>query len=215
MSDDTHFDVVERLVPELEAEGYEVFVHPKKPLVPKFLENFAPDVVAKRPGKNLVVEVVRPSTDSALKLKQLAALFQNQPDWELRVVWISPSGEERAPEVQDPETVRKRLQEIQDLAARGHNEPALLLAWATFEALARAVSSERASRPNGPHRIVQDLASEGHLTPTEADLARMMADKRNCLIHGDLRVRVSVDDLIGFSSIMEMLLGEIETRVAG
>jgi hypothetical protein len=215
MSGDTRFDVVEQLVPELEAKGYEVFVHPKKPLVPTFLGDFSPDVLAKRPGKNLVIEVVRQSDESALKLNRLRALFENQPGWELRVVWIMPNSQPKAIEAQDPATVRMRLSEIKELASGGHTEPAFLLAWATFEALARAVYGQEPARPKSPGLIVQELALDGHLTPSEADLAMILKDKRNGLVHGDLRMKVSVDELAQFLSILEIMLGEVETPEAG
>ena len=49
--------VLERLVPELKSQGYDVFVHPGRQMVPAFLETYVPDVIALRDDKNLVIEI--------------------------------------------------------------------------------------------------------------------------------------------------------------
>jgi hypothetical protein len=207
MSDSTQFEVLQRLVPELEAEGYEVYVQPNRPLIPAFLGSFSPDVVALRPGKNLVIEVLKPSQGASQKLDQLTALFQNQRDWELRVVWILPSSDTASLQVQDRDAIQTRIMQIKELASTGHAEPAVLLAWATFEALARAVAPERFARPQTPGRILQVLASDGYLTPSEADALRALAQKRNRLIHGELNIHISDQEISNFLAILnEMML---------
>lgn len=215
MSEDTEFEVLQRLVPELEAEGYDVYVHPNKPLIPKFLGHFSPDALALRPGKNLAIEVLKQSPSASRKLEQITALFRDQPDWELRVVWITPSSESKSLQIQNPDTLRQRIAEIRQLASSGHTEPAVLLAWATFEALARAVSTRQFARPQTPGRVVQVLASEGYLTPTEADLLRALADKRNRLIHGELHVQASEQELSNFSAILDAMLHQVDSQESG
>jgi uncharacterized protein YutE (UPF0331/DUF86 family) len=84
--------------------------------------------------------------------------------------------------------------------------PSLLLAWATFEALARAVVSGEFQRPQTPGRLVQVLAQGGYLTPTEADKLRRLAEKRNKLIHGDLQVRVSKAEVKRFARVLDTML---------
>ena len=64
---------------------------------------------------------------------------------------------------------RRALSEVKQIAAEGHIEPAMLMAWATFEALARALLTKQFGRPQTPGRLVQTLAAEGYLTPSEAD----------------------------------------------
>lgn len=210
MSDSTQFEVLQRLVPDLEAEGYEVYVHPNKPLIPKFLGSFSPDAVALRPGKNLAIEVLKPSQGASQKLEQLTALFQDQPDWELRVVWMMPSSDTASLQVQDRGSIQKRIMQIKELASTGHTEPAALLAWATFEALARAVAPERFARPQTPGRILQVLASDGYLMPSEADFLRVLAEKRNKLIHGELNIRISDQEISDFLSILNEMMIQTE-----
>jgi REase_AHJR-like len=172
----TEREILERVVPELEAEGYEVYLHPNRPLLPPFLAGYVPDAVALGPGKNLAVEVVRKSPQATRKLKRIQALFEGQDKWELRVIWVAPASANESLQVQTSVTIKQRIGEVRALAAQGHLGPSLLLAWATFEALARAVVSGEFERPQTPGRLVQVLAQGGYLTPTEADELRRLAD---------------------------------------
>jgi uncharacterized protein YutE (UPF0331/DUF86 family) len=101
--------------------------------------------------------------------------------------------------------VMKRLTEVRKLATAGHFEPSLLLGWATLEAVARAVVSEKFAKPQSPGRIVETLAMDGYITPTEADQVRALVTKRNRLIHGALDVRVSATEIENFVRTIERL----------
>lgn len=209
MSESMEIDVLQRLIPDLEAEGYEVYVHPKRPLIPTFLSNFQPDAVAMRADKNLIVEVMRASQQTSKKLEQLSALIEGQENWELRVIWVEPTTTQVRLDVQNEQAIQQRIDEIGELGFGGHNGPALLTAWATFEALARAVLTPQFERPQTPGRLVQVLAAEGYLTPAEADHVRPLAQKRNRLIHGDLEVQVSDDELEKFLRVLKTMLRQI------
>jgi hypothetical protein len=209
MSATTEIDLLERMVPELEAEGYDVYLHPNRPLLPGFLGDFRPDAVALRKDKNLVIEVVGQSPGASDKLAKLTKLLQGQKDWELRVVWVSRTRAQEPLQVQPLDMMQARIREMKELAADGHIEPAMLLGWATFEALARAASTGQFSRPQTPGRLVQILATEGYLTPTEADGLRALADKRNKLAHGELNIRVSDTELQQFASVLETMLEQV------
>lgn len=211
MSLNMEFEILQSLVPELEAEGYEVFVHPNKPLIPKFLGDFEPDALALRPGKNLAIEVLKQSPRASKKLELITPLFRNQEDWELRIIWITSNNESKILQIQSLETVGQRINEITKLALTGHTEPSLLMAWATFEALARVALNGQFARPQTPGRIVEVLATEGYVTPTEAELLRKLADKRNRLIHGELNVKVSDEELSDFFEVLETMCVQVAT----
>jgi uncharacterized protein YutE (UPF0331/DUF86 family) len=73
---------------------------------------------------------------------------------------------------------------------------ALLLAWAALEASARANAPETFSRPQSTARLVEVLANEGQITPSEADRLRDISRKRNLLAHGDFQTAVSADEVL-------------------
>ena len=200
----TEFAVIQKLLPELQAEGYEVYLQPSRLLLPAFLKQFQPDVIARRSDKNLVIEIIRESPESKKKAKRIASLIKGQDKWELRVIWVTPTSPATTVQTQTVSTIRKRIREIRELANGGHFGPALLLAWATLEAIGRLLASERFQRPQTPGRLVQVLAGEGYLTPTEADDLRSLADKRNKLIHGELQTQITKSEVNRFVDVLSM-----------
>ena len=206
MNSQIEADLLRQLLPELEAEGYEVYLQPSRPLLPAFLATHVPDAIALRSDKNLAIEVVHKSPQAAKKLERIARLFEGQEGWELRIIWARPTSTQPALQVQKSKTMQKRVAEVRQLASSGHLEPALLLAWATFEALARAVAPGQFERPQTPGRLVEILANDGYLTPSEADQLRRLAEKRNRLVHGGLEVRVSNSELERFAGVLEIML---------
>jgi len=205
----TEIELLERIAPELEAEGYEVFLQPNKPLIPQFLGDFVPDAIARRADKNLVIEVLMGPHRSSAKVDRLNALLRGHHDWELRLVSVDQRTPQPIPRVQDQATILEQISEVRAIAASGRTKPALLLAWATFEALARAALPDRFQRAQTPGRLVEVLASEGVLTPSEADFARALAVRRNELIHGELQVAVSADELARFVALLETVADQL------
>ena len=115
----TEIDVLDRLVPELEADGYEVYLHPSKPLIPGFLGDFRPDAIALRHDKNLVVEVLRRSSSASQNLARIAALLQGREKWELRVLWVEPTSQQDVLQIQDVDTIKARIAEVRILIGGG------------------------------------------------------------------------------------------------
>lgn len=204
-------EVLRALVPELEAEGYEVFLDPRAPLAPAFLEGVMPDAIAIRGDKKLLIEVVGRSGPNGGSLERLQRLLKNQPGWELRVVVVSPTTVPMSISVQSAEAIARQTEQVRQLVDAGFSSAALLLGWAAFEAAARALMTEAFQKPQTPGRLVEVLAEDGILTPTEADRLRGLAKARNALIHGGLDVSVTDADLRAFLTIISTLANAIET----
>lgn len=206
MSNQIETDIIHSILPEIEAEGYEVYLHPNKILLPAFMTGYVPDAIGLRPGKSLAIEVARRSPQKEKTLEEISRLFEGRKDWELRVVWMTPAHEPQSLRVLPPEIMEKRIAEVEALVTDGHMEPALFLAWATLEALARALLPKHFERPQTPGRLVQSLAGEGYITPSEADALRKLAEKRNKLIHGELQIRVAKTEIERFLRVLRTLL---------
>jgi uncharacterized protein YutE (UPF0331/DUF86 family) len=206
MSVETSEDVVlERLVPDLKSQGYDVFVHPNKQMVPPFLGTYRPDVIALRDDKNLVIEIKHTSRRAENVLQELAKRFDGQNRWEFRVVWVNPSETEGRLTPQSNEAISIRLKEISRLLEAGFTESAMLMSWAAFEAIGRKLMASEFSRPQSPGRLVQILAKEGHITPDEADVLRQLAEIRNRFIHGELTAAVDQSQVEAFIEILASL----------
>jgi uncharacterized protein YutE (UPF0331/DUF86 family) len=203
-------EVLRGVIPELEAEGYDVFIRPRPPLVPAFLGSFQPDAIAIRSDKKLLVEIVsRPNADK--KLERLRGLLKDQPSWELRVILISPTTVPDSLEVQTPGAISQRIDEMQKLIQEGHASSAFLLGWASFEAASRLLLAEQFRTPQTPGRLIDVLAGIGYLTPSEADRLRRLAKKRNAFIHGELQAEIEADDVQQMIAVLQTLLEMIET----
>lgn len=202
-------EVLRGVIPELEAEGYDVFIRPRPPLVPAFLGSFQPDAIAIRSDKKLLVEIVsRPNADK--ELERLRGLLKDQPSWELRVILISPTTVPDSLAVQTPAAIRQRIDEMQKLIQEGHASSAFLLGWASFEAASRLLLMEQFRRPQTPGRLVDVLAGSGYLTPSEADRRRPMAKKRNAFVHGELQADIGAEDVQQLIAVLQTILEMIE-----
>jgi len=204
--------VLERLVPDLKSKGYDVFVHPGKQLLPPFLGAYVPDIIALREDKNLVIEIKHRSGRADNFLKDLAKRFEGQNRWEFRVVWVNPSETQDGLAPQSREAIMARLKEISELLDAGFVEPAMLTSGATFEAIGRKLMSKEFSRPQTPGRLIQVLATEGHITPDEADALRELADMRNRFVHGELSVAMTRPQIEPFVKILSSLASSIEAQ---
>jgi uncharacterized protein YutE (UPF0331/DUF86 family) len=193
------------LVPQLEAEGYDVYLEPSKLLVPSFLGDFRPDALAIRPDKKLVIEIISNGEKKSAEEASIAGLFAGQKEWEHRLIVMNRANTGANPAVQEIRTIGDSVSNLNDLVEEGQYSAALLLGWATLEASGRFLMPDTFARPQTPARLVQELATEGVVTPAEAANLRTLAQKRNKLIHGDLTTKVSKSEIVKFLGILAEL----------
>jgi REase_AHJR-like len=198
--------VLETVASQLEAEGYDVYIQPSGPVLPLFLRDNPPDAVALGKDRNLAIEVLRETPSSKHQLDRLREKISGHKGWELRVYFVSPSQASGSIEKVSREVIEQSIKSVRELAAAGNTGPALLLAWATFEALSRALLPDKFVRRQTPQRLIEVLAEDGHVTPGEADHLRLLADTRNQLTHGGLQVRIANADVERLIGILETLL---------
>lgn len=198
--------VLDRIVPQLEAEGYTVYVHPSPQLLPQFMQGYLPDAIALGSPKNLAIEIKLEGRSADEQLERIRSRFQNAKDWEFRLYLARPVSTRNFIGISSRVDIEASLRTIEKLISDQQTQPAFLLAWATFEALGRALTPEKFARPQTPGRLVEVLASEGFITPTEADALRRLADTRNRFIHGDLKVAASRAEMDQFLSVLRTLL---------
>jgi hypothetical protein len=210
MSDASEKEVLRGIIQDLEAEGYEVFIDPRPPLVPDFLEGIRADAIAIRSDKKVIVEVVHEAAQESGKLERLRRLLKEQPGWELRVILVSPATAPKSLPVQSVEAITKSIHEAQRLTDNGFLGPGLLVGWASLEAAARRLLTSQFSKPQTPGRLVDVLAEAGNLTPSEADRLRELVKLRNAFIHGDLSAVVTKEDVQQMISILKTVNEQIK-----
>jgi len=127
---------LDRVVPLLRSEGYEVISEPGPADLPPFLADRRPDAIAIGKHPCLLVEVFRKEGNRELtRIRELRSLLHGHDNWELRVFYFSSLEPTLAPVPNDAMT-----NAIQAARAVSITEPraAILLAWSIVEAVARA-----------------------------------------------------------------------------
>ena len=198
-------EVIESLLPRYQAEGFDVYVNPSPSILPPFMQTYRPDAIALKKDKKIAIEVVGSTARSEQKIKTLQSLFADHDDWELRVFYASPISSDKLLEIVSVPAINESIQRVIELRKEGHSLPALVMAWATFEAVGRALLPDRFQRPQTPARLVEVLGSEGYITPEEADTLRAASAIRNAVVHGQLDSVVDQKMLESFVAILKTL----------
>jgi nucleotide-binding universal stress UspA family protein len=197
--------VLDQVVPQLQEKGYTVYLEPSRDLVPSFLEGYRPDAIALRADKNLAIEVLVEGSAAKSREERLKQRFKDRSDWELRVYYVRPIERRSGLPVMTREAIDASLTSIEKLVASGPELAALVVGWATFEALGRALSPDKFARAQSPARLIEVLASDGSVTPSEADFLRTLANLRNRTVHGIVDQKVDRADLVKFLTILKSL----------
>lgn len=198
---------LESLLPRYVAEGFTVVKYPSPSILPPFMGKYRPDAIALRQDKKIAIGIKRDGPSAKSAMTGISELFSPHRDWELRVYHVPKySGETNLKPPTHP-AIERAVEEISELKASGHLVAAMVMAWATVEAIGRALLPERLARPQPTAQLVEVLASEGFLTPAEADSLRRAVEMRNAVVHGDLSMSVTaelVDELI---MLLRLLMG--------
>jgi uncharacterized protein YutE (UPF0331/DUF86 family) len=205
LSEINEADLLENVLPRYEAEGFDVFMHPSPSVLPPFMQSYRPDAVALSRDKNIAFEVVRSTSDESKKIQSLRSLFADRKDWELLVLYVSPRVSESALKAASREVIEDSIGRVSELTSAGHQIPALVMAWATLEAIGRALLPGQFRRPQTPGRLVEVLASEGYLSQAEAANLRTAISLRNAAVHGGLETSVDKLSLEQFVVILRKL----------
>jgi hypothetical protein len=204
-SRDSEREVLQNLRADLEAAGYEFLLEPGQPLLPTFLAAFRPDAVALKEDDNLVIEITSGTKGEVERIEKLRTALQGHAGWNLRLVSLPRDTGSDLPVLRRTD-FGPHLYEIRELVTGNHLGAALLLAWATFEAISRALLNDEFARPQTPARLIEVLASHGYLLPDDADSLRTLAKTRNRFIHGDLGGLPRSQDIVAMVGILENLL---------
>jgi uncharacterized protein YutE (UPF0331/DUF86 family) len=204
--------VLESLVPKLEADGYAVYVHPSTRLLPPFMRSYVPDAIALGASKNLAIEIVFDRTPST-RLEKIRELFQDVQNWEFQVYYIRPAIDRDTVSAVPRTAIEASLRTIDKLTLDGQLQAALLVGWATLEALGRVLLAQKLTQPQGSMELVEVLGAEGLLTPSEADSLRRIAGERNRVAHGSLTADIDLADIGRLRSVVATLLELVPSSV--
>jgi len=177
-------------------QGYQVLVEPSPRELPEFLRTLAPDLIARRDGKNIVVEIKTSSPASFEQVQRLARALENRAGWKLQVVYADIADLEWAPpsELPDISELLTRLASMGSIDRESdHSRLQFLLLWSIIEAAARhRLSSFKipATRRISSSALLKMLLTEGIIEEDRYSALRRALAARNAITHGFLNQTV-------------------------
>lgn len=202
----TEADILSATVRSLGEQGYDVILNPAHALLPDTLRHFRPAGIAIGRNPKLIIEIANEGPSDAARVAALQAALNNVADWKLHLIVGLQGSSQQFPPIDDA-SIAAMLERVRSLAG-SEPQAALLMGWAAFEALGRKIRPNDFARPQSPGRVIEQLAAEGLVTPTQATFLRSMASKRNAFIHGDLMQAITPDEVVKFASIITGMISE-------
>jgi hypothetical protein len=172
-------------------QGYQVSVEPSPRELPEFLRTLAPDMIARRDGENIVVEIKTSSPASFEQVQRLARALEHRAGWRLQVVYANLADPEWAPpsELPDISELLTRLASVGSADKGDHGASQFLLLWSIIEAAARhRLSSLKISptRRISSSALLKMLVTEGIIEDGDYAVLRRGLAVRNAIAHGFL-----------------------------
>jgi hypothetical protein len=205
--------LLDAVLARYKADGFEVFVHPSDAVLPPFLKGCRPDAVAIGPHKRIAIEIARSNAPSE-KISRMEEIFTKHNDWEFVVLYISPSSSTETLKTSSRSAIKAAAKQVVQLRDGGHDAAALVIGWSALEAIARVLLADRLARPQPPEHLVEILASDGYLTPDEADSLRSAAAARNAVAHGQLDAQIDPAQLDALISAVRTLVAPLPKNAA-
>jgi REase_AHJR-like len=172
-------------------QGYQVSIEPSPRELPEFLRTLAPDMIARRDGENIVVEIKTSSPASFEQVQRLARALEHRAGWRLQVVYADLADPEWAPPAELPgiSELLTRLASDRSADEGDHGAPQFLLLWSIIEAAARHRLSSLKIPPTrriSSSALLKMLLTEGIIEEDNYAVLRHGLAVRNAIAHGFL-----------------------------
>ncbi|MBQ1497877.1 MAG: hypothetical protein IIZ38_06150 [Sphingomonas sp.] len=195
---------LDRLRSQYEAQGFEFVTQLNQVDLPAFFAGYQPDAVALKLGQNVAIEIKSQDASSSKRnLEQIRKLFEGHPDWRLSVAYMGSGTPSVTIPTAEPEAILWRVKEARALRDQGFRQAALVMAWSLLEATLQAMDNAAEAKPRTPGTVLQTLSMIDLISPDIERRARDLINLRNSIVHGDVSVEPSAEDI-------DLLLGVVE-----
>lgn len=196
-------------------QGYQVSVGPAPRELPEFLRTLSPDMIARRDGENVVVQIKTSSPASFETVQALARVLEHRVGWTLQVVYVNLADPEWEPPAELPQTgeLKARLDSLAGVEKDDdQSRLQFLLLWSIIEAAARHRLTSAGISPTrriSSSALLNMLLTEGFIEePQYVELRRGLA-VRNAIAHGFLNQPV---DAILFKELSKAARGLLASK---
>lgn len=218
MGNTSNFKNIERRIREIvkdyENKGYIVHMNPNKSLLPNFLKNYEPDVIARKENDNVIIEVkTRNDRMNLQKFESLAKEIDKRKDWRFEMVFTNQKEKKLETTYQNTLSeleINNRIIEINRLIELNSFEASFLLSWSTIEAVLRNklrnenFETDRKTTVS----IMKTMFSMGLINQHDYKTLQKSNTFRNNLIHG---FEQNIDR-ISIQNILELINNLIGTN---
>ncbi|MDB5933310.1 MAG: hypothetical protein JWQ01_654 [Massilia sp.] len=183
-----HDAKVQELKARFERDGYDVVIEPQRLALPFDLDNYIPDLVARKPDGGLIVEVKTGNARTSIERYQsVARNVQQHKGWRFLLVTVDDlSVPASLQEMASWDELVTKLGTVRLLVDNGNVEPAILYLWSIFEAAMRklaftvAMPIERLPAT----KLMNQLYTVGYMSIDAFTTAKKFLAMRNGITHG-------------------------------
>lgn len=214
MSKPIEAELIGKVADQYRQRGYTVDVEPKGERLPEFLRGFQPDLIARRPGESVVVEVkVGTRTSVAERLRAIAERVNREPGWKFSLVFANPDQPDVFTEAEPAPLplILERVANAEILIGSGQQEAAFVVLWSAVEGILRFLG-ERADLPLSslpPSTLMRELYSAGEISREQLETLLRLLPVRNQLVHG-VGSKPQVD-LAALKQVVDALLQDAQS----
>ncbi len=183
-----HDAKIQELKAGYERDGYEVLVAPDRQSLPFDLDNYVPDLLARKPDGGLIIDVKTANARVSIERYQsVARTVQQHRGWRFLLVTVDdlniPASAQQLPSWSE---LAAKLDMSRSLMDNGNAEPAILYLWSIWEAamrkLAGAVALPIERLP--ATKLMNQFYTLGYISIDDFTTAKQFLIMRDCVTHG-------------------------------
>jgi hypothetical protein len=183
---DEHLRTWRSVAREYHKRGYEVVEQPRGDSLPPFLRGFVPDLIAMKDDDRAVVEIkTAEGLRGSNEIRELAAAIEAHAGWRFELISLGRRKDA------DLETLSESgLEHLLDAALTtydtGQRDLSLIYLVSLLDELVRdaAMQHRIKGRDRSARAIIAELAFQGIIDGTTADVLDQAWDRRNAIVHG-------------------------------
>jgi hypothetical protein len=204
---------IAKVAGQLEQDGYTVAIEPGASAVPFDLAGYQPDIIAKKGGETVIVEVkTRSSPQTLERYKHIAERVATQPHWRFLISTVSPDTlDEDAPSTnsEDLQALTAYLSRVSLLLRSENDAFATPYLWSALMHAMREYSSRKGVPvdSNSDLRVLNYMYSLGELSNEDYQQARHYHALRNNLLHR-LDAQPDRSQVLGLAAFLKAKLQE-------
>ena len=196
---------IREVVKEYKSKGYSVIENPSKNDVPKFLNNFIPDLIAKKNEDNVIIEIKISSNTNRnqfLELENIAKIIEKEKYWRFELIITNPKEyNDNNGELLSDNEIISRIDTSKKILEDDINI-AFLSLWTVFETIARKNLPNELYKNNTINGIIKNLYSKSLINHQEYKNLDDFLKNRNNIIHG-FNSEITKPD---FENLLELIL---------